>query len=195
MQAIEPGPRGAAAPTGYAPVVLLLSGVRFFPMSPNTSRVQAIEPGPRGAAATGYVPVVPLLGYFLSAPSDQGAYLSTDESLDSIWMVYKWVVWDVLGPMCEAPSSSANLCSAGTHLIHAPQHSQQQVLSHIGILQSVWCRISLTPCRMLCVQRLVMLILNCQSVTFLCRWEGLRPLGMLMMEGPPQPMYGLLKSK
>jgi len=35
-------------------------------------------------------PVVPLLGYFATAPSEDAAALSTDLEQDSVWLVYKW---------------------------------------------------------------------------------------------------------
>lgn len=35
-------------------------------------------------------PVVPLLGYFVSAPTDEAAALSMDAEADSIWLVYRW---------------------------------------------------------------------------------------------------------
>ncbi|KAG1661021.1 hypothetical protein FOA52_005336 [Chlamydomonas sp. UWO 241] len=60
-------------------------------------------------------PVVPLLGYFASAPSEGAATLSQDDTVDSVWLVFKW--------------------------------------------------------------------------------EGLRPLGMLMEQGPPPAAYGLFKAK
>ena len=35
------------------------------------------------------LPLVPLLGYFTSAPSDEASSASTDDQKDSIWLVYK----------------------------------------------------------------------------------------------------------
>ncbi|GAX72716.1 hypothetical protein CEUSTIGMA_g172.t1 [Chlamydomonas eustigma] len=77
---------------------------------PDDKYKMASEPRQPGSA-----PVVPLLGYFLSCPSDVAADVSTDDSIDSIWLVYKW--------------------------------------------------------------------------------EGLRPLSLLMQEGPPLAEYGLLKNR
>ncbi|GIL74994.1 hypothetical protein Vretimale_2595 [Volvox reticuliferus] len=35
-------------------------------------------------------PVVPLLGYFVSAPTEEAASLSMDAEADSVWLVYRW---------------------------------------------------------------------------------------------------------
>ena len=97
-QASEPSSQGDAP------------GIPLLPLPPSSHSDQASEPSSKVDA-----PVIPLLGYFTSAPSDVAATASTDDTIDSIWLVYKW--------------------------------------------------------------------------------EGLRPMSMLMQEGPPQPVYGLLKSR
>ncbi|PNW85813.1 hypothetical protein CHLRE_03g204300v5 [Chlamydomonas reinhardtii] len=35
-------------------------------------------------------PIVPLLGYFVSAPTEEAALLSMDAEADSVWLVYRW---------------------------------------------------------------------------------------------------------
>ncbi|KAG2436895.1 hypothetical protein HXX76_006414 [Chlamydomonas incerta] len=35
-------------------------------------------------------PIVPLLGYFVSAPTEEAAALSMDAEADSVWLVYRW---------------------------------------------------------------------------------------------------------
>ncbi|KXZ53470.1 hypothetical protein GPECTOR_7g920 [Gonium pectorale] len=40
--------------------------------------------------ATRRPPIVPLLGYFVSAPTEEAASLSMDAEADSVWLVYKW---------------------------------------------------------------------------------------------------------
>lgn len=34
--------------------------------------------------------MVPLLGYFVSAPTEEAASLSMDSEADSVWLVYRW---------------------------------------------------------------------------------------------------------
>ncbi|KAG2494844.1 hypothetical protein HYH03_007084 [Edaphochlamys debaryana] len=40
--------------------------------------------------STRFPPIVPLLGYFVSAPTEEAASLSMDAEADSVWLVYKW---------------------------------------------------------------------------------------------------------
>ncbi|EFJ48626.1 hypothetical protein VOLCADRAFT_104683 [Volvox carteri f. nagariensis] len=39
---------------------------------------------------TRHPPLVPLLGYFVSAPSEEAASVSLDSEADSVWLVYRW---------------------------------------------------------------------------------------------------------
>ena len=42
-------------------------------------------------------PIVPLLGYFVSAPTEEAALLSMDAEADSVWLVYRCVVCVCVG--------------------------------------------------------------------------------------------------
>jgi len=56
-------------------------------------------------------PVVPLLGYFQSAPTDEAVSLSLDDTQDSIWLVYKWEGLRPLNMLLDAgpPAYAASL--------------------------------------------------------------------------------------
>ncbi len=65
-------------------------------------------------------PVVPLLGYFVSAPTEEAASLSMDAEADSVWLVYRWegmrplnmFLSDVQQPQ-PAPSFFKKRCARG----------------------------------------------------------------------------------